>query len=163
MANSIWGKGRVYHLVAADTPRGATIFADYSGLHRYAAAAESGVSFAATGAKAQQQAGNWAREALNEGVYFSGFLARKKCGHVDLLIGKHETLGVVALVDISTSHSGNRVEVLFQNVAAKKLLSRSDFFDNLQDEPLTDDVVAQVCQDYHRRFILLKPGVAGIL
>lgn len=157
MANNIWEKGRVYHLVAANAPRGRTISADYSGLRRYADAAETGESYAATGAAALKQADVRAREALNEGVYFSGFLARRKCDHVDLLIGKHATLGVVALVDVPTSHSENRVEVLFRNASKKKLLSRNDFFNHLDNESLTDDLLDQVCQDYHRRFVLLQP------
>ena len=97
------------------------------------------------------------REALNEGVNFFGFLARRKCDHVDLLIGKHATLGVVALVDVPTSHSENRVEVLCHNVSTKRFLSRNDFFNHLEIEPLTDDMVEQVCQDYRHRFILLQP------
>lgn len=157
MANKIWEKGRVNHLDAADAPRGRTTSADYSGLHRYAHAAQSGASLTARGAAAQQQADIRAREALNLGVYFSGFLARRKCNHVDLLIGKHATLGVVALVDVPTSHSENRVEVLFHNASKKQLLSRNDFFNDLENEPLTDDTVEQVCQDYRHRFILLQP------
>jgi hypothetical protein len=157
MENNIWEKGRVNHLVAADAPRGGTTSADYSGLHRYADAAESGELLAARGAAAQQQADIRAREALNEGVDFSGFLTRRKCAHVDLLIGKHATLGVVALVDVPTSHSENKVEVLFHHVSTKKILSRNDFFNQLENEPLTDDVVEQVCQDYRRHFVLLQP------
>lgn len=157
MANNIWEKGRVYHLIAADAPRGGTTSADYSGLHRYADATESGESLNATGAAAQQRADIRAREALNEGVYFSGFLTRRKCDHVDLLIGKHATLGIVALVDVPASHSANRVEVLYHHASEKKLLSRNDFFSHLENEPLTDEVVEQVRQDYHRRFDLLQP------
>lgn len=157
MANNIWEKGRVNHLVAADEPRGATISADYSGLHRYADATEPRELLTARGAAAQQQADIRVREVLNEGIYFSGFLARRKCAHVDLLIGKHATLGVVALVDIPTSHSENKVEVLFHNVSKKILLIRNDFFNHLGNETLTNDVVEQVCKDYRRRFILLQP------
>lgn len=157
MANNIWEKGRINHLVAADAPRGGTISADYSGLHRFAEAEESGELLTARGAAAQQLADIRVREALNEGVIFSGFLTRRKCAQADLIIGKHATLGVVALVDAPTSHTENKIEVLFNNLSAKKLLSRNDFFNHLENAPLNDDVLDQVCQDYLRRFVLLQP------
>lgn len=156
MANNIWAEGRVYYLDAVDAPRGRTTSADYSGLHRYADAAQSGASLTARGSAAQEQADIRTREALNEGIDFVGYLIRRKCAHVDLLIGNHATLGVVALVDVPTSHSDNKVEVLFHNVSTKRLLSRNDFFNHLEIEPLTDDMVEQVCQDYRRRFDSLQ-------
>lgn len=157
MANNIWEKGRINYLVAINAPRDGTVSAGYSGLHRHADASEPGESLTKRGAAAQEQADLRAREALNNGVYFFGFLARKKCKNVELLIGKHATLGIVALVDTPTSHSENKVEVLFHNLSKKKLLSRNDLFNHLENEPLTDCIVEQVCQEYHRRFILLQP------
>lgn len=53
--NKIWERGEAVRLVSADTPRGGTGAADYSGLHRYDAAAQPAQCVTLTGPEAAAQ------------------------------------------------------------------------------------------------------------
>ncbi len=85
-----------------------------------------------------------ARQLLNEGESFPGFLAVRRADHVTLLIGSHPTHGLSAYADRPTSHDGGRIEIITA-VGKKIISSRNDFFGLLLEAEIPESQIEAFC------------------
>lgn len=116
----------------AESSPGVKTSGDYSGLYKARNATTRAPVVVSHGEQAQAHLNISARQLLNEGEYFSGFLAERRVDHVTLFIGSHPTHGLSAYADRATSHAEGRIEII--TVAGTKIVSsRNDFFGLLFD------------------------------
>jgi hypothetical protein len=156
VANKIWEDGAVHNLQAAETSRGKTVIEDFSGLYRDKNAEPRRIENHKSGGRAQSHVEETERRRLNEGENFSGFLARRLVGHVYLFVGTHPVHGVTTVVDVPNSHDGKKVEVLIGDTSQTLLLSRNEYFGQLEVEPVSDHDIDQICGNYHKRHIAME-------
>lgn len=154
MSRNLWGTE--YHLKPAETSPGAGIAQDYFGFHIESNKTAAVDAKALYGTEAEDLAKLTERRRLNEGKDFSGYLAKCRVGHVRLLVARHPVHGLCAYVDERTSHANNAIEVLYGDAKIKTVSARNDFFDNLNEDELSEKDIEFVCRAFHRVHIQLN-------
>lgn len=156
MVHRIWEEWAVHNLRAAETASGKKVIEDYSGMHRPKNAGPGWVENHKRGDKAVRHVDATKRRSLNQGDDFSGFLVRRPVGHVFLYIGTHPVHGVSAVVDVPSSHTENKVQILIGDTSQNILLGRNEFFGQLKEEPTQEDAVDEICQAYYTHHIAME-------
>jgi hypothetical protein len=117
---------------------------EYSGLYKQRNATALAPIVDIHGTKAQEHFNISVRQSMNEGAYFSGYLAERRVAHVTLFIGLHPTHGLSAYAKRPTSHAGNRIEII--TVAGSKIISsRNDFFGQLLEAEIPEIEIEAFC------------------
>ena len=156
VANKVWQEGAVHNLKAAETSQGKTVIQDYSGLYRSKNAEPMLTENHKSGDQAHFHVEKTKRYLLNDGDDFSGFLVRTQVGHVHLYIGTHPVHGVTAIVDVPSSHSERKIEILLGDTSQTILLSRNEYFGQLEVESTSANDIDQICRNFHKRHIRME-------
>lgn len=128
----------------AESSPGVKTSGDYSGLYRAKNAEVPAPVAMNHGQQAQEHLNISTRRLLNEGDYFSGYLAERRVDHVTLFIGSHPTHGLSAYADRPTSHADGRIEII-TSAGANVTSSRSDFFGVLLGSEIPEALIQQFC------------------
>ena len=154
MSRHLWGTE--YHLKPAETSPGAGIAQDYFGFHIESNKTAIVDAMTLYGSEADALAELTERRRLNEGNNFSGYLAKCRVGHARLFVASHPVHGLCAYVDERTSHANNEIEILSGDAKIKTVSARSDFFDNLNENELSEQDIEFVCRAFHRVHIQMN-------
>lgn len=153
MSKYVWNS--VYPLRPAEGSPGNRVTQDYFGLYKEKDS-NSKLTQMAFGESARVLANKTAREALNFGKYFSGFLAGTQVGPVNLIVGMHSELGLCAFIDQPTSLAPSLIEIFVGSNAERRTVTRHYFFDGLFEEPLKNLDVQTMCDHYLNAHIKMK-------
>lgn len=154
MKNSIWDSP--IERQPAEASRGKNIMQDWSGLYQPENAAPNSIKNHLNGAAAQQHAEESARRALNEGESFPGFLAKRQIKHVTLYVGMHPRYGLCAYVSVPATPSAGKVEILINETREAIVLPRNEFFGELTEQTVDDQLIEGLCRAYYRWHISME-------